>query len=670
MGAQVTPDWQIIYVPDGIFGSPAPSPPPGMDTAPLPVVSSGLDPSILAGLGLSDPGLPSSPPPAPPPIGAPELPEPSPPPAIPAQSTPDVIVTPQQKKQAGAAVQKERAAEAFSATPEGQIQQAGQGAVGAIAEQGQIAGAMGDIEASKQDEIQQLRARTAADMNTDQAAREKARARRLELMASKQREVDGLVKAEADYKVDDSKFWKERSGAQKFAALLSIALSGIGEALAGRGGKNPALDLMRSMMEDNVRAQIRERDQLGKRIGIARSSIDTYRQAGADEEEVFRFKMAEDLERKAREAEVIAGKYAAPEAKARALATAAQFRQMGAEYAGKLAEGRAERSFREEQAAFQNQMARSAEARGWAGHALNRAQFEWQKEFQNKSLEQAAAKAAAEGNAEEAKLIRERGIGGQAVPTRDDKGNIVGERQDLLRNRDGSIFVPAGSVASVDKLRDAKASSDTLVSLLEEARRIRTGWTSDSAKSPEFQQLKANWSAAKSVAKDAIGLGALSGPDMELIDGFIGTGDPTQWRDVDAGIAKAINNVSGMMTNKLRAAGFDGEYKAPTPPKEAAGARVPGQDDGALVDLMTDRPYKVTPRNPKGGLEPDRAEILRDIARAASGGDADAEAKLRKIAGGSDDARVRDTARALLSQIRPPTATPVAPAPKSQPVYR
>jgi len=114
---------------------------------------------------------------------------------------------------------------------------------------------------------------------------------------------------------------------------------------------------------------------------------------------------------------------------------------------------------------------------------------------------------------------------------------------------------------------------------MDEARRLRTGWTSDTANSEEWQQLKANWASATGVAKDLLGLGALSGPDMELVGKFLGTADPTQWKDPDAGIKKARENVLNIANDKLRAYGFDGTYSPPDlgKPKEALSA--PGEED-------------------------------------------------------------------------------------------
>lgn len=130
---------------------------------------------------------------------------------------------------------------------------------------------------------------------------------------------------------------------------------------------------------------------------------------------------------------------------------------------------------------------------------------------------------------------------------------------------DGKPLVAVGGPESVTKARDIAAGADLLVDLLDEAMAIRTGWTSDAAKSAEWRELKANWNAAKMTAKDVLELGVIQGKDEEFINGFLGTDDPTEYRDPSAGIKKARENIQRFKRSALGKVGLKepGRYDKP-----------------------------------------------------------------------------------------------------------
>jgi hypothetical protein len=145
-----------------------------------------------------------------------------------------------------------------------------------------------------------------------------------------------------------------------------------------------------------------------------------------------------------------------------------------------------------------------------------------------------------------------------------------------LKTEDGKPFLAQGSPESVGKLRDQVAAARNMTRLMDEVRAIRTGWTSDLAKSKEWQDIKANWAALKGEAKNLLQLGALSESDYDLVDAFIGSPDPTKWQGRLDGIAKARENIVNKTSTALNASAangkvkFDIPYIKPEPPKATA----------------------------------------------------------------------------------------------------
>jgi hypothetical protein len=145
-----------------------------------------------------------------------------------------------------------------------------------------------------------------------------------------------------------------------------------------------------------------------------------------------------------------------------------------------------------------------------------------------------------------------------------------------ITTADGKPYLANGASDNAVNLSKKVAATKTLIRLMDEAVAIRTGWTSDLAKSDEWRQLQANWAAAIGVAKDVLGLGALSGPDMDLTLNYLGAKDPTAFQDPTAGIKKARANIIGMTRDALDASSlrgktkFDIPYIEPAKPKATA----------------------------------------------------------------------------------------------------
>jgi hypothetical protein len=195
--------------------------------------------------------------------------------------------------------------------------------------------------------------------------------------------------------------------------------------------------------------------------------------------------------------------------------------------------------------------------------------------------------------------VTQRGVPGVTVP-------------DPKTGKD-TTFIATGEPSEVAKLRSKKAASVTIVHLLDSALRIRDGYSNNNvADRTQWQQLQQLWGAAKAKGKDSLGLGALSADDYKLLDGYLGTTDPTSFRDPTAGIKQARRTVLLDLNDSLHASGFPedrhfdvADTSKPAKPKDTT-------DDRALKMVLGDPAEAAqstfdpsgAPRPPRGDSEP------------------------------------------------------------------
>lgn len=146
-------------------------------------------------------------------------------------------------------------------------------------------------------------------------------------------------------------------------------------------------------------------------------------------------------------------------------------------------------------------------------------------------------------------------------------------------------FVAIGDKSDVGKLRAKVAANTTIVHLLDQALRLRTGYSNNNvADRDEWLQLKQTWGALKAKGKDALGLGVLSGDDYKLLEEYLGTDDPTSVRDPTAGIQAARRTALLDVNDALGAQGFRGTFDIPDTSKPPPSRRTP--DDNALSAVL------------------------------------------------------------------------------------
>lgn len=203
-----------------------------------------------------------------------------------------------------------------------------------------------------------------------------------------------------------------------------------------------------------------------------------------------------------------------------------------------------------------------------------------EKQYEMGKEERAAA-------AKQAELAQERGISGETVAVKDKDGNTVGIENRPLTQKDGKPWIPSGSTAAVDKLRDQKVAADKLINVMDEVLTLGPEYLSDTANSAKLQQLKQLWADAKLETKNYKELGVIAGPDLNLIEDYLGTPDPTRYKSSVPGIKQARKSIVNGIRTKMQAHGFTGEFD-PAPIGDAPKPKLT-EAEQATKDLATTR---------------------------------------------------------------------------------
>lgn len=368
------------------------------------------------------------------------------------------------------AEKKARAAQqAYAASPEGQIQQASGDAMAAKQAEAGIAAQSGQVEADELGDIarSEREGMRAADKVRQQTALELEERRRG--LEERQKTYDDAVKAEAAYKVDDNRRYKNLGTGKQVLFWISAALSGLGDALARKGGtQNVPIQMLQQAIEQDVAAQVRDHETLGRRIGQAKNSIDNYRAITGDIREAGRLKLSEEYDRTAQQIRATAAKYGGEKAKLRGEAAAMQLEGAAAAIRGATAEGVFARDLQRQQMANQRQQTAIS-----GGHlALARKQFdEGIRQFDKRmlleaaQLDAAANKAAQAGKDTTAEAIKMQGVVMPPKAVKDADGNVTMEPGDV-------VVLPLVSKDEIPDVRKKMIANDQIMAITDEMRQI------------------------------------------------------------------------------------------------------------------------------------------------------------------------------------------------------
>src|SRR5262245_241136 len=453
-----------------------------------------------------------------------------------------------------------------------------------------------------------------------QAAREQQKAFAAEsakVHAEKTAQVGALTKQADDYKVDRNKFINQLGIGGKVQWGIAMVLSSIGQAMMRQGGPNPVLQMLQDKISESVNAQLDERDQLRRRAVGAQHELDKYDAYSKDRQaqalalearaEHDLGMMLKESAAKSKDAQAIAN---GEKAAADILKSSAEKAQKSAEFASTNDIARKQLAVSQANLGVSQFSARETQRHNLATEQLT---------GQQRDLE--ALKLERQGKDNEAKLVRERSIGGAASLTPVDKAEAKpGEkyvtkdgqkyRMDLgiERQKDGSVWIPTGTEASVTDLQKQHPVATSLVGTIDKILALGPEWLSDTGNSDKKQKLDELFGAAKTQATAALGLGVPTGKDIELATGALGTEDPTTFRPQRTGLRQARRTAVRRQSDLMKTHGYDHDWAPASPEQETS-------KPTRVQDLQTE-----ALRQPQGNPETARQEAFTS-AYKANGGD-------------------------------------------------
>lgn len=667
-----TPDGRVIYLPDTLGLGPPPVAPVlagGPQAAPPPEAQP-------QALGFLTPETRAA-------IGLPSMAAPAPEPAqdmSPVQNSPDVAVAPPVQPKTGAALAKSnkqygaRQAQqaAYSASPEGRAARAEQEGLNALGQQQAIAEAAGEVASREAQQNAQTLEQRNLELQGQRMDQEKLERERAKGLADRQAAYDKAVDTEASYKIDEGRKWRNASTGAKVLAGIGVAMTALGDALQYKNGPNLAIQMIQQSIRDDVSAQVREREQLGKVIDRRRNSLDQYRQMTGDLREAANLKIAEEYKRAADQMEMTAAKFADPKAKLQAAQNAAVLRGDAA----KLSATSAESAFNREQARQQLAISKSNSALGWANYKQGAKEFNARMSLENRKLMLEAAQLDAAGNAAQAKALREEasknnelGMVAPATPKTDEKGQPILNpdgtpvvvKDAMLRNQDGSIWrAPKDTVRN--ELAKKMTAAQEITSIIDEVLAIRekVGGESSWGNSAEFQRLKVLQNQLQLLAKSGT-QGMSSDQDMEALRNALGAGDITSFRDRAAGLEEGRRRTVDALNSAFK---YEGNYSGERLDFPRTVGRDPILDDKdaafkeAIKGTTTEDIAKVQQRYKAEMTYPDIAEAV--YGTKAPRTDEERAAREQQYYADLDRVGINPSARQILATQAATLASPTA----------
>jgi hypothetical protein len=407
-----------------------------------------------------------------------------------------------------------------------------------------------------------------ANREDDRLAKERQVARdaaNKELGAAKAKR-DSAMDAFVNHKVDQNRLWHNMGTGSKIMAGIGIMLSGLGNALAKKGdARNPALDMIMGAIQDDVRMQLADRDKLGQVAAMRKDAVGDLRAAYNDDEAAYGAIVAGNTRRVANNVAAVAARAKDPAAKLRAEEGAALLNGE----ADKIAQAADERAAAARQQALENKQRASQLGLAWAGHKRgifesDRAFAEGQRKFDldmQKDYDLAMAAAAAkraEGDAKAAERIEK-----EAKETRELA--IGGFNREPLKNKDGTVF-KSPDTHEAAKLRKQVTAGAEAIRIIDQIKQLREKEGATWFKTDAARQLKGNLAALQLEIKNSAELGVLAGPDMGLIESYLGTGDPTEFDtfgSIEKGLDEARNNLRSKVQRSLETANYTGTWQPP-----------------------------------------------------------------------------------------------------------
>lgn len=399
--------------------------------------------------------------------------------------------------------------------------------------------------------------------------------------AQKQAEADAINKRADSYKIDQNQYWNNLGMGSHVGWYVAMAMSALGNALTGHGGAaNPMVSMLQDKIKQNVVAHETERDRLRQQGARLDKLVDRFDQFSQNKQARILMKESEADKMLANQFRIAAAKNADAKDRSSALQQAAQLDQSSADKAQQAAQWAAGHEIQKRQAANAEANTRIA-----AGHLketirhdiVTEGLTQEQRDIESQRLMLA-------GKSDQAKLVRERALGGEVTPVTDASGKTVDYKTGLVTMKDGSVFIPLGTEASITALQKQHAAASQFIGTIDEIRKLGPEWLSNTANSEKKQRLDQLMGDLRLQTLAAKNLGVPTGHDIELAEKFIGTSDPTRFRDSLAGLNQARDSVIRDHNIELGRSGLDKRWDPPDLTKVPAAE--PSQEEQIRTRLL------------------------------------------------------------------------------------
>jgi len=502
----------------------------------------------------------------------------------------------------------------------------------------------------------------------------------LKTYATKEAQALALKKQSDDYKIDRGQFQKEMGAGGAIGWGIATLLSAVGDYYLGKAGQpNPVLQMMQQAINANVQKQMDERDRLGERVKGAYHELDKFTAFSKDRMAQTQLAAALNDKKLADYIQMAASKTSDAATLARAAAAIGVLQQSSAEKFTKAAEQATKYDIDKKQLGVSQYNAQTSRLSQQEAVRHDLATEDLAQ--QSKDLE--AIKLTQAGKTDQAKLVRERAIGGEPEVQRGPDGKIVLGKDGkpvtgygLLRNKDGTEFIPKGTETVVSRLQTQHSITQEYVGQLDRIRELGPQWLSGTANSEKVQQLKQSLQTAKNLAIKLLELGVPTGKDVEMAENFVGANDLTGFRDVLGGINESRKTAVRLQNDRLKTSGFDHDWTIPDPLAAPKSASTP--EEKTLTDLKVkpslsyEKAFKeaaqYTLKEIKDPVEatraarkeaeqyklitPSQTRSLQDLERRAMGGDQTALAGLDDLAKDAATGLVESLAKDAADRVR------------------
>lgn len=105
--------------------------------------------------------------------------------------------------------------------------------------------------------------------------------KRAEISAETEARVAKIEQASQEFmdaKVDQGRWWSDKSTASTIGIGIAVAMTGIGMAMKGQGDKNPALDIIMKAINQDIELQLEAIDRKGKGVTMMNGALDRFMQ--------------------------------------------------------------------------------------------------------------------------------------------------------------------------------------------------------------------------------------------------------------------------------------------------------------------------------------------------------------------------------------------------------